>query len=103
MSTVGSLRFGLNEYGIPMQAYPGEIMPWLRELVKEARAFARRHNFTFVEAMEHLLDEATKGMYSALTRHAYHGDSDYFYKITNGGEVYWKYDRKDEWKTKIEE
>jgi len=86
MSTSAGIEFMNNEYCSTHDGTPEDIIPYLKDMVKSARAYAKEHLMDFEEAMWITLEkECKEGTISHTNLGVFY--SNYEYQITDEGEV----------------
>lgn len=88
MSTKANVRINKKEYFIGIDGYPDLVIPSLKDLVKDAKYFAKNHHFSFQRALKILSDENT-GQYRLFSGYG-HGFAEFEYQIGSRGGVYWR-------------
>lgn len=104
MSTGANIKvpFQNQDYYVESDGYPQNVVPYLESIVEDAKENAEE-KYTdpdeyWVEQLQLEFDDRTGGMYPELVLYNNQFCS-YNYKITEDGEVLYREERNDEWKT----
>jgi len=96
MTTKANVTINEREYFIISDGYPYNVIPSLKELVKDAKLFGEKHNFSFQRSIKILSDENTGRCKFFFGEGS--GFAEYEYLIGARGGIYWRRSDNKYWR-----
>ena len=95
MSTSGNIYISGRNFYIDGDGYPEHVIPYLRDLVRSSKKFAKRAKLPLIDSILYMIFKENDNIISGEII-----KPNYEYMITETGQVYWRNVHEKEWHKK---